>query len=261
MKPDFSEFSYGYAVTEELVTRSRAFLVAAPLFPSLYEEGQAGGGYDVKIPLHGIPLFLQFKLSDRLERKSAKEHQTGLLTVPYFRMHIRPNKHSDQHNLLLALEASGEAVFYIAPEFHLPEELNSHYLARQVLPNSAAFSPADIGAMPDDDAHYIAFERGASFGYRCSDDPVVVNKLDLYEGIHQALRGREVVKRQIGEAGLKEISKRMLSVLEEGDTRLREREKSVDINGLRQIVQQRSPLESAGYIARTFFDSELVILE
>lgn len=261
MKPDFSEFSYGYAVTEELVTRSRAFLVAAPLFPSLYEEGQAGGGYDVKIPLYGIPLFLQFKLSDRMERKSAKEHQAGLLSVPYFRMHIRPAKHSDQHNLLLDLEASGQAVFYIAPEFHRPEELNAHYLARHVLLSSAAFSPSNIGAMPDDDAHYIAFERGASFGYRCSDDPIMVDKLNLYEGIHTALRSRDVAKRRIGEAGLRDISARMLSVLEAADSRLREQEKSIDINGLRQIVQQRSPLESAGYIARTFFDSELVILE
>ncbi|HEB70266.1 MAG TPA: hypothetical protein ENI88_11700 [Desulfobulbus sp.] len=43
MNPDFSEFSYGYAVTEELVTAMKAAVVAAPVFPSLYEEGKKGG--------------------------------------------------------------------------------------------------------------------------------------------------------------------------------------------------------------------------
>jgi hypothetical protein len=117
MSPDFSEFSYGYAVTEEIVASLKAVVVGAPVFPSLYEEGKKGG-YDVKIPLAGIPIFLQFKLSDYLKKKSAREYQTGLLGVPYYRMHLRPLRHSDQHNLLLDLEAAGEAVFYIAPEFH-----------------------------------------------------------------------------------------------------------------------------------------------
>lgn len=129
MKPDFSEFSYGYAVTEELVSQDTASVIAAPVFPSLYAEGRKGGGYDVKIPLVGTPVFLQFKLSEQLQRTNAKEHRAGLLSVPYLRMHLRPTRHSDQHNLLLALESSEEAVFYVAPEFVRPDELNSHYLA------------------------------------------------------------------------------------------------------------------------------------
>lgn len=57
MKPDFSEFSYGYAVTEELASSLKARLVGSPIFPSLYEEGQSGGGYDVKFPTSGAALF------------------------------------------------------------------------------------------------------------------------------------------------------------------------------------------------------------
>lgn len=71
MHPDFSEFSYGYAVTEELATKNNARVIAAPRFPSFYEEGRKGG-YDVKAPLIGKPVFLQFKLSDYLERRNAK---------------------------------------------------------------------------------------------------------------------------------------------------------------------------------------------
>jgi hypothetical protein len=261
MKPDFSEFSYGYAVTEELVSKHKASLIAAPLFPSLYDEGQIGGGYDVKIPIAGTPVFLQFKLSDQLERTNAKEHKDGLLGIPYFRMHIRPNKHSDQHNLLLALESSGESVYYIAPEFHRPEELNDFYLRSVVVENSAAFSPGAIGPMPDDDEHYVVFERGSTVGYRCSGKPKEVTKLNLHEGLRSVLNEQGVSPRTLGEGGLRELSQRMLNTLEESEVRLRVRQKTVDIEGVRRILAQRSPVASAGFIARTFFDSELIVLE
>ena len=261
MKPDFSEFSYGYAVTEELVSAHKAAVIAAPLFPSLYDEGKAGGGYDVKIPLAGKPVFLQFKLSDQLERSNSKEHKSGLLGLPYYRMHIRPAKHSDQHNLLLDFEASGESVFYIAPEFHLPAELNSFYLIGSVVVNSAAFSPQAIGAMPDDDEHYLVFERGASTGYRCSDESKEVPKFNLANGLQPILTEQGKKSRDLGEGGLRDISNRMLNVLESGEQRLRSRKKSVDIPGLRKIVDNRNPVESIGYMARTFFDAELLILE
>ncbi|MBH8615229.1 hypothetical protein I4N56_033470 [Pseudomonas mohnii] len=59
MTPNISEFSYGYAVTNEVVNLLGTSIAAAPQFPTLYAEGQAGGGYDVKI-VGGIPIFLQF---------------------------------------------------------------------------------------------------------------------------------------------------------------------------------------------------------
>lgn len=260
MNPDFSEFSYGYAVTEELVASLKASVIAAPVFPSLYDEGKIGGGYDVKIPLAGKPIFLQFKLSDYLERTNSKEHRDGVLTVPYYRMYLRPTKHSDQHNLLLDLEASGESVFYIAPEFHLPSELNDFYLRNVVVANSAAFSPRDIGPLPDDEEHYVVFERGTTTGYRCSDEPLEIRKTPLKEGLAPLLKSRDVQTRQLGDDGLRTIVDRMLNVLSQGEERLQRRKKSVDIEGLRRITSNRSPVESIGYIARTFFDAELLVL-
>ena len=61
MESTFSEFSYGFALTQELASGRFGSLVAAPVCPSLIQEGQPGGGYDVKLPLIGAPLFLQFK--------------------------------------------------------------------------------------------------------------------------------------------------------------------------------------------------------
>jgi len=60
--PAFSEFTFGYALTDNLVNRVLSGVRGVPLFPSLNEEGQADVGYDVKIPRFSRPLFLQFKL-------------------------------------------------------------------------------------------------------------------------------------------------------------------------------------------------------
>jgi len=41
MTPEISEFSYGFALTNEIV--AWATLKIAPIFPSLIEEGKKGG--------------------------------------------------------------------------------------------------------------------------------------------------------------------------------------------------------------------------
>jgi hypothetical protein len=276
MKPDISEFSYGYTVTEELVAKAGATVIAAPIFPSLYQEGQKGGGYDVQIPLKGSPIFLQFKLSDHLKRSSAKEHKAGLLSIPYYRMHLRPLKHSDQHNLLLALEASGETVFYIAPEFHLPDELNKFYLSRTVVNCSAAFSPLDIGKLPNDGDHYIAFEKGSSFGFRCSSDPKKVPRVYLRDGFKSAVKARGIEARALGLEGIRELSASMLRTIERAAPidalqvtpphiaipgEETETSGPDNIEGARLIVESRSPIESAAYLARTFFGCELIVVK
>jgi len=50
-------------------------LSAAPIFPSLIEEGKAGGGYDVKLDWPFAPLYLQFKRSECMTRRSAREYR------------------------------------------------------------------------------------------------------------------------------------------------------------------------------------------
>src|SRR5436190_10639379 len=113
MRPLLSEFSFGYALTEELVAGALGGLVAAPIFPSLLQEGHAGGGYDLQLPLAGAPLYLQFKLSDCMVYRSAAEWND--FGHSYYRMHLRPQRHSEQHRMLCDLEATGNEVYYVAP--------------------------------------------------------------------------------------------------------------------------------------------------
>jgi hypothetical protein len=145
VRPDISEFSFGYAVTEALADRWRPLLTAAPAFPSLLQEGLPGGGYDVKLERRGIPIFLQFKLSDCMVRSTAVEVQQGLLATPFYRMHVRPARHSDQHQMLCDLEATGATVRYVAPLFHLTAEFNDAYLSGRILERAIFLRPSAIG--------------------------------------------------------------------------------------------------------------------
>lgn len=171
MKPNISEFSYGFALTNEFVEwYPECKAAGAPEFPSLYAEGRTGGGYDVRIP--GLALFLQFKLSEVLERPNALE--ADLMGLPYFRMRLRPKRHSKQHELLLELEGSDRLVFYAAPEFSEPGQLDGAYSENEVVARSAFFRPGDIGELPDDRFHYVVFTDRSLEAYFCSEKPARV---------------------------------------------------------------------------------------
>ena len=127
-------------------------LLAAPVFPSLIEEGKSGGGYDVNINIPGFPLFVQFKRSDCLTRANAREIKKGLpLNPPYYRFGITERWRSDQHKLLVALDdGNSNEVFYAAPRFHEVGELNAAYLTSDAANRSFYIRPRDIGAILDD---------------------------------------------------------------------------------------------------------------
>lgn len=167
MKPLISELSYGFALTHELVAGVMGQLRGSPIFPSLIQEGRSGGGYDLELPIIGSPLFLQFKLSDKMIKSTAAEWE--YFYSPYYRMHLRSRRYSRQHSLLIELEETGNEVFYVAPYFHTTEELNQNFLAREVATNSIWIKPSIIGEFPDLDNHYVSFNR--TDAYICSHNP------------------------------------------------------------------------------------------
>lgn len=113
MHPDISEFSFGFAFTTELTVRYPITLTGAPRFPTQVEEGKKGG-YDVEIPRFGMPFFIQFKRTEKMVRSSAWPSQ--IVGIPHCRMHLRPRRHSKQHQLLLDLGNAGQDVYYAAPD-------------------------------------------------------------------------------------------------------------------------------------------------
>lgn len=184
MIPEISEFSYGFALTNELVGWLELF--AAPIFPSLIEEGRSGGGYDVKLDRPGAPLYLQFKRAECMTRRSAREYrrilaQGGLLPVPFYRFPITVAATSDQHEMLLALDSAPNHVFYAAPRFHQLSEINDAWHANAVAGRSVFVAPSEIGSL-DDDRHTVAFDRLNS--WVCSDPRPI-----------RALTSREVLEK------------------------------------------------------------------
>ncbi|NIG76519.1 hypothetical protein F3J34_23390 [Klebsiella sp. Ap-873] len=165
MKSQFSEFTYGYTLVEEL---SRTFgFRSVPTFPSLIDEGRDGGGYDVGLNIDGLPFFLQFKRTDFLSRANASHYTT--FRGSYYRFNLHAQRHSKQHELLLHLENSGNPVFYVAPKFHKSVELHDNYFNSSISINSIWIQPSSIGKLPDDDEHSICFNKSESHVYFCSE--------------------------------------------------------------------------------------------
>ena len=174
MQPEISEFSYGFALTNELVGWTS--LRVAPIFPSLIEEGRSGGGYDVKLQLPGIPMYLQFKRSEYMKTRNAKEIKSGApLPAPYYRFHLMEAARSDQHQLLLQLDDGLNAVYYAAPRFHKLAQINSAWNSNTVTPQSIFVAPQAIGRLSRG-SHAIAYTKRQA--YLCSDPKPV----DFFDG-------------------------------------------------------------------------------
>lgn len=174
--PQFSEFSFGYALTDNLIHGGLLKnLKAAPTFPSLYKEGKPGGGYDLKVPLISSPLFLQFKIPQILTRKSNKT-PPGFVT-PYYRMHVRPGGQSLQHQNLLNHGRRHRLVYYVTPRFHTTATLNKAFLRRQMIAKSVFIRPSQIGLLDDHD-HFVAYDRLNSTAWLFSEPSEIEGAID-----------------------------------------------------------------------------------
>ena len=185
----FSEFSFGYALTDNFLHSGLPCTPHAPVFPSLYAEGSTGGGYDVRIPFHPVPLFLQFKIPQVMHRTSA--NMPSGFSPPYLRMHLR-TKRPNQHRLLRRLEAAGNVVFYATPDFWVTPDLDTHFWNQRVQLESWYVRPSDIGPL-NSKPHHVAYEQGNPLGWVCS----VPRRL---EGRHDAEHFGSAISRAVREA-------------------------------------------------------------
>jgi hypothetical protein len=184
MKVGYTEFSFGYAFTENLIRSAPARPSGAPVFPNLNQEAQLG--YDVRINFPASPLFFQYKLSELMVRTSAAEiSQYGLpgISVPFFRMPLMRRDLSEQHKLLIQLEGKFPGVvYYAAPGLEDNDAFNDAYNAAEVHLQSVFFSPTDIGPLPDDKQHAVAYGNGLAQAWLCSEPrEISVFRFDVVE--------------------------------------------------------------------------------
>ena len=190
MKLGFTEFSYGYAFTENLIRWSSRGPTAAPVFPNLVQEAQFG--YDVSVDLPGLPLFFQFKLPELMVRQTAREiahHGLRDIKTPFFRMPLMRRDLSDQHKNLIQLENQfPNSVFYASTAVDSLAKFNSAYARARVHLQSVLFSPNEIGLLPDDKAHSVSYSTTSGRAWRCSE-PREVNARSFESVVELANEG------------------------------------------------------------------------
>ena len=255
MRPCISEFSYGFAITSEFV-QAQGGVRGVPIFPSLREEGQRGGGWDVRLDRPGTPLFLQFKLCDRMARRTCREAEQAGFNVPCYRMHLRSARSSRQHEMLLELEEEGHAVYYSAPMFHQPEELNEAFLQRLVRARSVWIRPTEIGQLPDDGDHHVSFEQGGP--WMLFSEPRRIEPKREFSDVDAQLLN------QLHERGRTDLSEERLEALADAITNLID--KRQDISQRRRDVSMdaarpASPLQRIAYDASVYLESQLFVVQ
>jgi hypothetical protein len=282
MIPEISEFSYGFALTNELVSWSK--LYAAPIFPSLIEEGKAGGGYDVKLQFPGVPLYLQFKRAHCMTRRSASEmskHKVPLV-LPFYRFYVTESGTSNQHAMLLELDDGANQVFYAAPRFHRIREINAAWNSNAVASQSIFVRPLAIGGL-DDKMHHVAYDDTATF--LCSKPQPVphLSALDLAHALQEKLSEE---KRPLADT-LTEFVDRANKAVERAIPRIAERaataaqkrayetslaqlfEPKRVVGSLQQVPSraseslsaERQQLRDLADKAQTVFDAQLIIIQ
>jgi len=253
MRPAISEFSFGYAVTEEIIRQQRHIMIGAPIFPSLLEEGRAGGGYDLRINRRGLPLFLQFKLSHRMVKNNSFEIKNhSLFSTPFFRIHLMPLKLSQQHNMLLALDNGSNEVYYVAPFFTTQPELNQHYSTQNVLNNTVFIKPRTIGALPDDEEHHIALEQHGNPAYLFSKEPKVIENIAYSQKFLADLSNKVRQEDEIIDTKIERLSKRMLMIVNE-------QVENKNDNLLARLNDIPPSLGLLTYLSRYYFDCEVLL--
>lgn len=254
--PNISEFSYGFAITDELINHRNVRIRSAPTFLSTYQEGQPDGGYDVRLDkLFGIPLFLQFKLSHYLCRSNAREIKEGKFRSPYYRMYLRPLRHSNQHTMLLELESNGNDVYYCAPAFHTPDELNYAYLNHEVKDRSVWIRPSRIGHLPDDETHYVAFQMNGR-RYVCSKETKILDTpVDFKQFIDDIVNKiKEKGQFALKPKNLEKLADFMSKVSEKKREIIPEKKRNTD-----EILRSRKPIKRIAFYSIVYFDCQLYI--
>jgi hypothetical protein len=188
MKVGYTEFSFGYAFTENLIRSSTTAPVGAPVFPNLVQEGQ--WGYDVRINIPAQPLFFQFKLPEIMRRSQASEiakHKCSGLAIPFFRIGIMRRDISSQHALLIELEKSfPHCVYYVSPCLDSVAEFDLVYNAGKVHERSLYISPSTIGLLSDDKQHSVAYREKLSAAYFLSEPRAI--EVRSFDGLSGDIR-------------------------------------------------------------------------
>ena len=252
MKSEFSEFSYGFAVTHGLL-RDEPGIDVAPHFPSLVQEGKIG--YDVKLGFLGFPIYLQFKLSDYLTRRPAKYWENYY--EPYFRFDITPLTISQQHNLLKDLADSGEEVFYVSPVFWKATQFNDAFRDNHVAARSMWLPLGQLPYLTDDEPHHVTYTGPADPSWHTDQWNLEGKRVEgefSWQGRYENIVGRfeRGELRQVSEDYLYELRNLLSGIVS--------KRAAASSDGMGRQVSTGNVLGDIDYLLTTCFGVEMVVL-
>lgn len=136
MKCEFSETQFAFNYTFEILRRYSNLQI--PFFPNTIQEGQDGGGYDVRcdFKVKGS-LFLQFKIPSYIKNKNK------------YKIIIKNKQFEQLRDLVLQelkFNKPANLVYYVAPRFHSRDNLENFYYDNTIEFNSALFP---VGEFPN----------------------------------------------------------------------------------------------------------------
>jgi hypothetical protein len=181
-------------------------LRTTPFLPSLLQEKKLV--FDVAFDRPGVPLLLQFKLGEALQRLRWQDPSkpSPVLGRPFWRFNIDTAEPNGQFDLLLKSEQAGAEVYYVAPRFTSWDGYVLAYESDQVLDRSLLLSPSQVDAQltaaaEPDGRHRVLYDGWTS--YVCSEarELIEVRAGDLAHkirtGIEQQSRRMDLAIRDV----------------------------------------------------------------
>jgi hypothetical protein len=251
MKPEFSEFSYGFAVTSELDQWLGNDLIAAPVFPSLRQERDLG--WDVNLRMAGVSVFLQFKLADLLTKPTASEWR--FYGAPYYRFQLHRALRSRQHNLLKRLAEANRYVHYVAPRFTRVPEFDFYYRQSRVVSESAWVAIARLPWVSDAYQHHITYRTGRDLRFSSPESEPLDQDLSGESWINQLISSWETEHSLPDRAYFERVRAMLVKVLSESPWNL-----SWQVNWPAAMESGHHVLKEITYLCRTFFGVEMVLI-
>lgn len=255
--PQFSEFTFGYALTDNLISACPPGVKGVPIFPSLKAEGKEDGGYDVEIPRFSAPLFLQFKLPQVVKRKQDSEQNEHPLSTTFYRMHLMRRDRSPQHASLVKHASRGREVYYVTPEFSSNDEINTYYIDGTVHEHCAFFAPEEIGPLEDDKPHHVAYELGNDTAWLCSK-PRALRRGHKWEDLKASIEHLVSDAQEVENTArfFESIARDIIATVIEAGIHLSGRDQAQ----LTVIQQRLRPRGFAAYVSRLYLDSQLIVV-
>ena len=179
------------------------------------------------------------------------------MSLPYCRMHLRPRRHSAQHEMLLNLENDGHEVYYVAPALHEPSELTDAYREQEVVARSIWMRPSYIGPLRDNDDHYVAFYNPRQSLVFCSEP----RKIDFSVDFDSFSERTTAQLKERGEIALQSHNLHRLAetlqtiALKKLEIRPQETSQTVE------EMKQRNPIEQIAFLAQIFLNAQFYVVQ